>query len=117
MNMKVCKFGGTSVASAEQIKKVAKIVTSDPSRKVVVVSAPGKRFSEDEKVTDLLIHLAEQALKGENTDWELEKVVDRYRHIATDLDLTEEIVQVIEKDLRQRLDCDKKDDILYMDNL
>ena len=61
--MKVCKFGGTSVASAEQIKKVAKIVTSDPTRKVVVVSAPGKRFSEDEKVTDLLIRLAEQALK------------------------------------------------------
>ena len=53
MKMKVCKFGGTSVASAEQIKKVADIVTSDPTRKIVVVSAPGKRFSEDEKVTDL----------------------------------------------------------------
>ena len=44
--MKVCKFGGTSVASAEQIKKVAKIVKSDPSRKIIVVSAPGKRFSD-----------------------------------------------------------------------
>ena len=63
--MKVCKFGGTSVASAEQIKKVAEIVKSDPTRKIIVVSAPGKRFGEDEKVTDLLIRLAEQALNEE----------------------------------------------------
>ncbi|MCG7337642.1 aspartate kinase [Sporosarcina sp. ACRSM] len=115
--MKVCKFGGTSVASAEQIKKVANIVTADPSRKVVVVSAPGKRFSEDEKVTDLLIHLAEQALKGENTDWELEKVIDRYRLIATELDLSDEIIQIIEQDLRKRLDFDRNDADLFMDNL
>ena len=80
--MKVCKFGGTSVASAEQIKKVATIVTSDPTRKIIVVSAPGKRFSEDEKVTDLLIHLAEQALKDKETTNELEEVVNRYRLIA-----------------------------------
>ena len=115
--MKVCKFGGTSVASAEQIKKVAKIVTSDPTRKIVVVSAPGKRFSEDEKVTDLLIRLAEQALRGSETARELEEVVDRYRLIATGLGLSEDIVQVIEKDLQVRLDCDKNDPDLYMDNL
>ena len=42
--MKVCKFGGTSVASADQIKKVAAIVKADPARKIIVVSAPGKRF-------------------------------------------------------------------------
>ena len=53
--MKVCKFGGTSVASADQIKKVAQIVKADPARKIIVVSAPGKRFGSDEKVTDLLI--------------------------------------------------------------
>ncbi|HEX5564921.1 MAG TPA: aspartate kinase, partial [Sporosarcina sp.] len=53
--MKVCKFGGTSVATAEQIRKVVDIVTSDSDRKIVVVSAPGKRFSDDIKVTDLLI--------------------------------------------------------------
>lgn len=55
--MKVSKFGGTSVASAQQLKKVAAIVKSDPSRKFVVVSAPGKRFDHDVKVTDLLIDL------------------------------------------------------------
>ena len=64
MKLKVCKFGGTSVASAEQIKKVADIVKSDSSRRIVVVSAPGKRFSDDQKVTDLLIELADAALSG-----------------------------------------------------
>ena len=90
--MKVCKFGGTSVASADQIKKVAQIVTSDPTRKIIVVSAPGKRFSEDEKVTDLLIRLAEKALKEKIQTRELEEVVDRYRLIATGLGLSEDIV-------------------------
>ena len=73
--MKVCKFGGTSVASAEQIKKVAAIVQSDPSRKVIVVSAPGKRFDGDEKVTDLLIKFATAAQETEDIDVELEEVV------------------------------------------
>ena len=48
--MKVCKFGGTSLATAEQIKKVAKIIMDDPARKIIVVSAPGKRFNEDVKI-------------------------------------------------------------------
>ncbi len=115
--MKVCKFGGTSVASAEQIKKVANIVLSDPSRKIVVVSAPGKRFSDDEKVTDLLIRLAEQALEGRNTHNELEEVIDRYRLIAEGLGLSEEIVNIIESDLQKRLAGDKNDSVLYMDYL
>ena len=115
--MKVCKFGGTSVASAEQIKKVAAIVTSDPTRKIVVVSAPGKRFSEDDKVTDLLIQLAEQALNDKETTHELEEVVNRYRLIAEGLGLSEDIVHVIEQDLQQRLARDKNDPVLYMDYL
>ena len=57
--MKVAKFGGTSLANAEQVKKVCNIITSDPEIKIVVVSAPGKRYSEDTKVTDLLIKCAE----------------------------------------------------------
>lgn len=52
--MKVCKFGGSSLSKAENLKKVKEIIGADPSRKVVVVSAPGKRFSDDNKVTDLL---------------------------------------------------------------
>ena len=51
---KVVKFGGSSLASAEQFKKVADIIHADKERKFVVPSAPGKRFSNDTKVTDML---------------------------------------------------------------
>lgn len=51
---KVVKFGGSSLASAEQFKKVKEIITAESSRRFVVPSAPGKRFSNDTKVTDML---------------------------------------------------------------
>ncbi|HDK9151618.1 TPA: aspartate kinase, partial [Staphylococcus aureus] len=57
--MKVSKFGGSSVSNATQIKKVLNIVNSDPERKIVIVSAPGKRHDNDIKTTDLLIRLYE----------------------------------------------------------
>ena len=53
--MKVTKFGGSSLASATQLEKVFKIIQSDPERRFVVVSAPGKRDAQDTKVTDVLI--------------------------------------------------------------
>ena len=52
--LKVVKFGGSSVAGADQFQKVKNIVLSDPARRVVVVSAAGKRSSDDHKLTDLL---------------------------------------------------------------
>ena len=54
MSVKVLKFGGSSVADAAQIKKMRSIVEADPERRYVVVSAPGKRYSGDSKITDLL---------------------------------------------------------------
>ena len=54
MGIKVAKFGGSSVADAIQIGKTKKIIEADPDRKYIVVSAPGKRFDGDTKVTDLL---------------------------------------------------------------
>ncbi len=54
MSVKVCKFGGTSMADGNVIAGVKKIIESDKSRRYVVVSAPGKRYSGDTKVTDLL---------------------------------------------------------------
>ena len=54
MAVKVVKFGGTSMASAESINQVADIVNTDKTRNYVIVSAPGKRFKEDIKVTDML---------------------------------------------------------------
>lgn len=101
--MKVCKFGGSSLADAMQLNKVIDIVLADPARRIVVVSAPGKRHNGDTKVTDLLIALAKTAQKGENTDREFGAVVERYAEIASTLKLGEEIVREIEMDLMDRL--------------
>ena len=68
MSIKVTKFGGSSLASAEQFKKVADIVLADRDRKYVVPSAPGKRFKEDNKVTDLLYKCYDEFSKGQDTE-------------------------------------------------
>ena len=64
--MKVCKFGGSSLANAEQVRKVCDIVAADPDRRIVVVSAPGRPAGQPDaiKVTDRLILCAERALGG-----------------------------------------------------
>ena len=101
--MKVCKFGGSSLANAAQLNKVIDIVLADPARRIVVVSAPGKRDKADTKVTDLLIALANAALKGEKTDVALKTVVGRYAEMAAELKLGDAIVKTIEEDLKSRL--------------
>ena len=101
--MKVCKFGGSSLADASQLNKVIDIVLADPARRIVVVSAPGKRDKGDTKVTDLLIDLAKTALAGENFDRQLGVVVERYALIADELKLGEDIVADITRDLRSRI--------------
>ena len=101
--MKVCKFGGSSLADAGQLTKVIDIVLADPQRRIVVVSAPGKRNKGDTKVTDLLIALAQKALDGADTKGALAAVVARYAEIAKGLDLGDDIVKEIEADLKERL--------------
>ncbi|MGY3717988.1 aspartate kinase [Sutcliffiella cohnii] len=101
--MKVSKFGGTSVASAEQINKIASIVKADPSRKIIVVSAPGKRSNEDIKITDLLINLAEQALEKKDTTSLQNQIISRFHIIAEELLVGKEIVESISNDLSSRL--------------
>jgi len=93
--MKVCKFGGSSVSDAKQIQKVCQIVLADPSRQIVVVSAPGKRFKDDIKVTDMLMRCAEARLA--EGDWEslLEQVLERFRGICQELDLPPEVIQSV----------------------
>ena len=115
--MIVSKFGGTSVASAIQIKKVAAIIKADPSRKFVVVSAPGKRFDTDKKVTDLLIELAFAAIQNEEVEEKLRQVVDRYKEIAQGLALDETICDVIEDDLRIRINADQSVLELFIDSI
>lgn len=63
---KVVKFGGSSLASAEQFQKVGKIILADETRRYVVPSAPGKRYSGDTKVTDMLYQCYYAAANGEN---------------------------------------------------
>lgn len=115
--MKVAKFGGTSLASAGQIKKVCSIIASDPERRIVVVSAPGKRFKEDRKVTDMLIDCAEAGLRKENADTEIKAVVERYSSIAAELGLSDEITLNIAKDVEARVNSDRSDKSRYMDCL
>ncbi|MCL1631628.1 aspartate kinase [Sporolactobacillus sp. CPB3-1] len=97
--MKVVKFGGSSLASGRQVEKVYHIVASDPERRIVVVSAPGKRFSEDIKVTDLLIECAEKALRGEETAPLVNTIVGRYKSIAEELRMPMDVISRITDDL------------------
>ena len=69
--MKVCKFGGSSLADAVQVSKVCSIVAAEAQRRVVVVSAPGKRHANDVKITDMLIQCAHRKLQGKSTEADL----------------------------------------------
>lgn len=85
---KVVKFGGSSLASAEQFQKVGSIIRAEESRRYVVPSAPGKRFSGDTKVTDMLYDCYETAICGENFDEKLAKIKERYDQIIEGLGLS-----------------------------
>lgn len=84
---KVVKFGGSSLADANQFKKVADIIHADKTRRFVVASAPGKRFSEDTKITDMLYNCYDKASKGENFEKEFDAIEERYNSIIKDLNL------------------------------
>ena len=88
MGVKVVKFGGSSLADANQFRKVAEIIRSDEKRKFVVPSAPGKRYSDDIKVTDMLYSCYELAKKGENISEQFGKIKERYNGIISDLGMT-----------------------------
>ncbi|WP_066256528.1 aspartate kinase [Neobacillus drentensis] len=115
--MKVVKFGGSSLASGKQLEKVFKIVVSDSERKVVVVSAPGKRFADDNKVTDLLIECGELCLQSKDPKEKFEAVIERYSYIAEELALPRDIINEIHDDLTKRLSSDKTEPERFLDLL
>lgn len=115
--MKVCKFGGSSMANSEQIKKVCSIITSDPDRKVIVVSAPGKRFDDDTKVTDMLIDCAEKYLTNKDYSDALDRITGRYAEIARDLGLNNNIIDDIENNLKTRLSMHYNSQAKFMDRM
>ena len=87
MEMKVVKFGGSSLADANQFRRVASIVKADPSRRYVVASAPGKRFSDDVKVTDMLYNCYEMVRNGKDIGEYYQQICERYNSIIADLGL------------------------------
>ncbi len=90
MSLKVVKFGGSSLADAEHFRQVAEIIKADPSRRYVVPSAPGKRFSEDTKVTDMLYSLYElvrSRAASEVIDAHFASIKARYNDIISELGL------------------------------
>ena len=96
MQIKVVKFGGSSLADAEHFRQVAKIIKADPSRKYVIPSAPGKRFSEDTKVTDMLYTCYEMVRRYENIDEMFDKIAERYNSIIADLGMNFDISGALE---------------------
>ena len=87
MNIKVVKFGGSSLADSEHFKQVASIIKADPDRRYVVPSAPGKRFKEDIKVTDMLYECYDKIRHNENIDELYARISDRYNSIIKELGL------------------------------
>ena len=95
MGVKVAKFGGSSVADAAQLRKVQSIVRQDPERRVVVVSAPGKRTPDDEKITDLLYRCHECIGDEKAFNAVFQGIANRYLEIVKELGLSMDL----EKDL------------------
>ena len=91
MQLKVVKFGGSSLADAEHFRQVADIIKADPSRRFVVASAPGKRFSADIKVTDMLYTCYNMIRNHEDITEYYQKIKDRYNGIIADLGLNFDI--------------------------
>ena len=98
MGIKVAKFGGSSVADAIQLKKIKEIVESDPDRRYIVVSAPGKRYEQDNKITDLL-YLCKTHIEH-NLPYEqvFQVICDRYMameiNLGVEVDLLSEFEEI-----------------------
>ena len=104
---KVVKFGGSSLADATQFQKVYNIIKSDPERRFVVPSAPGKRFKEDTKVTDLLYKIFYAKTKNEfhlYFDQMKERFLDIIEGLQLDMSLEDEFT-IIQKALENVEDC------------
>lgn len=118
--IKVCKFGGSSVKDASQIKKVVEIIKSDYKRKVIVVSAPGRDEEFDEKITDHLLNLASDGkyfsdhqidISKENS---LNSIITKYKKLCDDLDLNEEIILNLEKELNTCILKDEEKNAFFL---
>ena len=97
MGLKVLKFGGSSLADAEHFRQVAGIIKSDPDRKYVVASAPGKRNSSDKKITDMLYRCYELASDEKDFSNEFNEIKERYTQIIDELGIELDLSDAFEK--------------------
>ena len=97
MPIKVAKFGGTSLASAPQIRKMQAIVQADPERRFIVPSAPGKRDPQDTKITDLLYLCHDLASKGLKFDDAWDPICERYKQIVNELGLSLDLTPILDE--------------------
>lgn len=113
--LKVAKFGGSSLASGTQLRKVLDIVKGDKNRKIIVVSAPGKGCRDDIKVTDLLIQYGVKFLSGEDYSDVQRKIIQRYQQIIDELEITGNISDAIQSDIEKLTHQEKNNDARVMD--
>lgn len=107
--MKVCKFGGSSLADADQFKKVKAIVEADKERRYIVPSAPGRRDNKDFKITDILYLCYEHVQKSVNMDYIYTMLKERYSELVRDLGLSLDINRELAEIKTQILNGASKD--------
>lgn len=105
--MIVCKFGGSSVADADQIRKVQSILSADERRQVAVVSAPGKRNKDDDKITDLLYQCNDLVRKGQSCRQVFNVIARRFSEIARALGVEEKDFAGKLDEIRYQIDAGK----------
>ena len=96
MQLKVVKFGGSSLSDTEHFMRVASIIKADPTRRYVVASAPGKRTDDDQKVTDMLYTCYNMIKNREDITDYYQKIVERYTGIISGLNLNFDITGELE---------------------
>ncbi len=107
--IKVCKFGGTSMADANAMSKVRDIIKADEDRKYIVVSAPGKRFKDDIKITDTLYKCYNEVVEKGNCKETFKIIKDRFTEIVKDLKINLDIEKVLdetEKEINEKKSAD-----------
>ena len=95
--IKACKFGGTSMADGTNFLRVKEIVEGDEARRYIVVSAPGKRYSGDSKVTDLLLSAHEELLKTGRLGASFGRVRERFLHIVLEIGLKIDFGRILDE--------------------
>lgn len=95
--IKVCKFGGTSMADAKAIKQVKSIIEADSDRRFVIVSAPGKRFKDDIKITDMLYRCYNETVEFGTCKKSFSVIRERFSEIVKDLGISFDVEKVLDE--------------------